>query len=143
MSWEQVQFTVAGKPKGCYIITDDVLKSVPQIKDFEVGILHLFIKHTSAALTINENWDSSVLNDLNDSLDRMVPDNVDYQHLQMGEGIEDCTLHIKTVVVGSSLSIPIKNGRLVLGTWQGIYLCEFRLERHARTIVATINGKTK
>ncbi|RCK56479.1 hypothetical protein Cantr_05307 [Candida viswanathii] len=143
MSWEQVQFSIPGKPKGIYIITDDVLRSVPQIKEFEVGILHLFIKHTSAALTINENWDSAVLTDVASTLDRLVPKDVYYEHEQQGEGKNDAMSHSQSVLVGPSLSIPIKNGRLALGTWQGIYLCEFRVERHSRTIIATINGKKK
>lgn len=144
MSWEQVQFTIPGKPYGSYIITDEVLKNVPQIKDYEIGMLNLFLKHTSAGLTINENWDPSVLVDLHNSLERTVPNDAGYEHeISGGEGPYDLTSHIKNLLVGCSLNIPIRNGSLALGTWQGIYLCELRLERHSRTIVATINGKKK
>lgn len=141
MSWDQTKFTLSPKSKGCYLITDDVIRSVPQIKDYEMGILNLFLQHTSAALSINENWDPDARTDLDKSLDRIAPEGDFYLH--DAEGPDDSVLHIKSSTIGVSLSIPITNGRLSLGQWQGIYLCEFRRYRHSRTIVATINGKKK
>jgi len=121
------------------LITDEVLKNVPEIKNYEIGILNLFLQHTSAGLTLNENCDPDVREDLTTSLDRIAPEGDFYIHDD--EGPDDMPGHVKCTTVGVNLSIPISNGRLAMGTWQGIYLCEFRTYQHTRKIVATINGK--
>lgn len=139
MSWDQVKFSLAPRAKGSYLITEEVLKAVPQIKEYEVGILHLFTQHTSCGLTLNENWDPDVRADMTSSFDRIVPEGNFYIHSD--EGPDDMPGHVKSTLAGVSLSIPITNGKLALGTWQGIYLCEFRTYRHTRKLVATINGK--
>ncbi|KAL6453627.1 SPAC4A8.02c UPF0047 protein C4A8.02c [Candida maltosa Xu316] len=141
MSWDQAKITLSPRSKGCYLITDDIVKGIPQIKDYEFGILNLFLQHTSAAITINENWDPDVRSDLDSSLDRIVPEGDYYLHVD--EGPDDSVSHIKSSTIGVSLSIPITNGKLGLGTWQGIYLCEFRKYRHSRNIIATVNGQKK
>ncbi|CAN6669361.1 hypothetical protein TRVA0_041S01068 [Trichomonascus vanleenenianus] len=141
MSWNQVTFKLQPRTKGVYLVTDEIYSNVPQLKNYEKGMLNLFIKHTSAGLSINENYDPDVRTDMSNALDRIVPEDADYLHTD--EGPDDSTSHIKSSLVGSSLNIPISNGRLALGTWQGIYLCEFRNARHTRSIVATINGQTK
>ncbi|ODV80352.1 UPF0047-domain-containing protein [Suhomyces tanzawaensis NRRL Y-17324] len=138
MSWEQTKFALSARSKGTYLITDEVLSNIPQIKNYKVGLLHLFLQHTSAGLTLNENCDPDVREDFTNSMDRMVPEGDFYIHAD--EGPDDMPGHVKSSTIGVSLSIPISNGRLALGTWQGIYLCEFRTYRHTRKIVATING---
>ncbi|KAK6456283.1 uncharacterized protein RJT20DRAFT_5674 [Scheffersomyces xylosifermentans] len=140
-SWEQVKFSLSPRSKGSYLITDEVLAKVPQIKNYEVGILHLFLQHTSAALSLNENCDPDVRQDMTMALDKVAPEGNDYIHAD--EGPDDMPGHVKSSVVGVSLSIPISNGRLATGTWQGIYFLEFRTYKHTRKIVATINGQKK
>jgi len=116
------------------LITDIIRK---QLKFPESGILHLFIKHTSAGLTINENYDPTVLDDFETSFNILAPENMDY-YTHTIEGSDDMPAHIKSTLTGSSVSIPVTDGKLNLGVWQGIYLCEFRNGNRARKIVATI-----
>lgn len=142
MSWFQTQFTLPAKARGSYLITDIVTKEVPQIKDYKVGILHLFMQHTSAGLSLNENWDSDVRSDMSDALDRIVPQDKSgdlYRH--SCEGPDDMPAHIKSALVGASVSVPIRDGKLATGTWQGIWYLEFRAAKHSRRIVATIQGE--
>lgn len=121
-------------PRGFHIITDIIVR---QLIFPEIGLLNLFIKHTSAGLTINENFDPTVLDDFETVFNRMVPDNNSlYTHIM--EGSDDMPAHIKSVLTGNSVTIPITNGQLNLGTWQGIYLCEFRNGSRKRNITATI-----
>ncbi len=122
------------RKRGFHLITDEVVKSInlPQ-----KGLLHLFLKHTSAGLTINENADPSVRVDFESSFNHLVPENMDY-YTHTCEGPDDMPAHIKTALVGNELSIPITNGELNLGTWQGVYLCEFRDSASERTIIGTI-----
>jgi secondary thiamine-phosphate synthase enzyme len=130
----QKDITLPFFSRGFHIITDIIIREIdlPQL-----GLLHLFVKHTSAGLTINENFDSSVLNDFETFFNKMVPETSGFfTHTE--EGPDDMPSHIKASMVGSSVSIPITNGKLNLGTWQGIYLCEFRNGRRARKITATI-----
>lgn len=138
MSWEQVKFTLSPRTKGSYLISDEVLAKVPQIRQYKVGVLHLFLQHTSAAITLNENCDPDVRVDMTSLWDRIVPEGDMYVHAD--EGPDDMPAHVKSSAVGVSLSIPITNGRLATGTWQGIYLLEFRRMRHTRRLVATLNG---
>lgn len=137
-SWDQVKIAFNPRSKGCYLVTNEVVDKVPQIKDYEIGQLNLFLQHTSAALTLNENCDPDVREDMVTSLDRIAPEGDFYIHAD--EGPDDMPGHVKSATVGVSLTIPISNGRLATGTWQGIYLCEFRHARHQRRAVATING---
>ena len=132
---QQVEFTLKGKNRGFHLITDEVLHHLPKLP--QVGLLHLFIKHTSAGLTINENADPDVQTDLNTIFDRLVREREPY-YIHTCEGADDMPAHAKSTIVGVNLTIPITNGRLNLGTWQGIYLCEFRNRAAGRKIVATI-----
>lgn len=121
-------------PRGFHIITDIIVR---QLNFPEIGLLNLFIKHTSAGLTVNENFDPTVLDDFETVFNRMVPDNNTlYTHIM--EGSDDMPAHIKSVLTGNSVTIPITKGKLNLGTWQGIYLCEFRNGSRRRNITATI-----
>lgn len=134
----QTEFTVGPFPRGIHLVTGEVLRNLPKLP--EKGLLNLLIKHTSAALALNENADPDVRHDLNMIFDRLVPENAPY-YLHTDEGPDDMPSHAKSVMVGSSLSIPITGGRLNLGIWQGIYLCEFRDCGSPRRIVATIIGE--
>lgn len=131
----QVEINLPPFSKGFHLITDIIVKQLPQLP--AMGILHLFIKHTSAGLTINENADPSVRTDINEFFNRLVPEDLAY-FTHTIEGPDDMPAHIKVSILGYSVSIPISEGRLNLGTWQGIYLCEFRNRGSARRMVATI-----
>lgn len=133
----QVEFNIGQKRRGVHLITDEVVRALPKLP--QSGILHLFIKHTSAALTINENADPSVRFDMNQIFDRVVPERQSY-FTHTFEGDDDMPAHAKATFVGSSITVPITGGRLNLGTWQGIYLCEFRDYGGSRKLVATILG---
>jgi secondary thiamine-phosphate synthase enzyme len=140
MSFSQNTIKLSSRSRGCYLITDEITNSLPDLKFYKVGLLNLFLQHTSAGLTLNENWDSDVRDDMIDSLSRMAPeDETLYRH--DAEGPDDMPAHIKSSLVGASLTIPIREGRLATGTWQGIWLCEFRRSRHSRNVVATIQGE--
>lgn len=117
-----------------------MIAGLPELSAQKVGVLHLFIQHTSAALTINENTAADVRADLEMALNRIVPDSWPYKHDE--EGADDMPAHVKASLLGSSVSIPITNGKLALGTWQGIYLAEFRDKAPARMLVATIQGES-
>ena len=137
--WIQKTITLSPKSRGFHIITHDVLENIPEIKDFKTGILQLFIKHTSASLTINENADPTVLADFESHFNMLAPENQSYyQHTF--EGSDDMPAHLKASLLGSSVSIPITDGRLNLGTWQGIYLCEHRNRGSDRKLIITIQG---
>jgi len=131
----QVRIELPKFTRGMHLITDIVIDKLPPLP--EKGLLNLFIQHTSAALTINENADPSVRLDLDEFFNRIVPENQSWFKHTM-EGTDDMPAHIKTAIIGFSLQIPICNGMLCLGTWQGIYLCEFRNHGGSRSIVATI-----
>lgn len=131
----QCEFALSARSKGFHIITDEVLSSIGKLP--KTGLLHLFIQHTSAGLTINENADSTVRHDLDKSFDELAPENQPfYKHTV--EGPDDMPAHVKSILCDSSVTIPVTNGKLNLGTWQGIYLCEFRKHAGPRKIVATI-----
>ncbi len=131
----QKEFQLSPFPRGYHIITREVLQAVGELP--QVGFLHLFIKHTSAGLCINENADPSVLTDFESIFNKIVPENMPFLTHTI-EGPDDMPAHIKAAMVGSSVMIPITNGRLNFGTWQGIYLCEFRNRGGGRKLVATI-----
>lgn len=132
----QVEFALSEKSRGFHLITNEVLSHLPSPLP-QVGMLHLFVKHTSCGLSINENADPDVRSDMAKIFDRMIKEGETYYDHTL-EGLDDMPAHAKSTVVGVSLSIPITNGRLNLGTWQGIYLCEFRNYGGRRRIVATI-----
>jgi len=131
----QIEFKLKSRNKGCHLVTNEVLSALPPLP--KCGILNLFIKHTSAALSINENADPDVRHDLDAALNDIVKERKPY-YLHTLEGDDDMPAHIKASLIGSSLSIPITNGKLNMGIWQGIYLCEFRDSASSRSIVATI-----
>ncbi|WP_300729256.1 secondary thiamine-phosphate synthase enzyme YjbQ [uncultured Rikenella sp.] len=134
---EQVVFTLRARPRGFHLITDEVMAALPALP--EAGLLHLFIRHTSAALTINENADPDVRVDLEAIFDRLVPERQPYFRHTL-EGDDDMPAHAKASLVGSGVTVPIAGGRLALGRWQGIYLGEFRDRAQGREVVATIVG---
>jgi secondary thiamine-phosphate synthase enzyme len=136
--WLQTQIALPPLPRGFHLITDRILGSLPQLADFRIGIMHVFIQHTSASLTINESADPDVRRDLESGLNRLVPESLTYRHTC--EGPDDMPAHLKSSLMGSSLAIPLSNGRLLLGTWQGIYLCEHRNRGTSRRLVVTIHG---
>ena len=130
-------FSLPAVPRGIHLVTSQVEKFLPKLPD--LGLLHLFIQHTSAGLTLNENADPTVRSDMAISLDELVRENASYYQHTI-EGADDMPAHIKVTLVGNSVSIPITNGKLNLGTWQGIYLCEFRNNGGERNLIATIIG---
>lgn len=135
----QKKIILKSKKRGFHLITDEVLAQLSEIKKIEIGIAHLFIQHTSASLTLNENASPDVRVDLENSMNKIVPEgSALYTH--RFEGSDDMPAHIKASLLGSSLTIPITNGAFNLGTWQGIYLCEHRNDGGARNIVVTLFG---
>jgi len=136
MGWQHT-FSLEKRAKGCHLITDEVISHIlPGLENVKVGMLFLFIQHTSAALTVNENYDRDVRKDMDMALDNIVPERLNWRHTD--EGPDDSVSHTKASLIGSSISIPITDGQLNLGTWQGIYLTEFRHAAHTRRVVATI-----
>ena len=132
---KNITITLHPRKRGIHLITDEILDKLGKLP--ESGLLNLFIQHTSAGLTVNENADPSVRVDLEASFDLMIPENAPhYTHIY--EGPDDMPAHIKSVLTGNSVQIPIQHGRLALGTWQGVYLCEFRDSGGSRKVVATI-----
>ena len=132
---QQIEFRLVAKRRGCHLITGEILRQLPELP--ETGLLNVFVKHTSCGLTINENADPEVRTDLDNILDHLVPELQPYYEHTM-EGDDDMPAHAKSSLMGVSLTIPISNHRLNLGTWQGIYLCEFRDYGGERTIVLTV-----
>tara|TARA_Y100000816_G_C26088198_1_gene574603 strand:- start:680 stop:1105 length:426 start_codon:yes stop_codon:yes gene_type:complete len=137
--WIQKKISLTPRSRGFHIITDNILENIPELKDFKAGILQLFIKHTSASLTINENADPTVRIDFESHFNILAPENKDY-YKHTCEGPDDMPAHLKSSILGSSVSIPITDGKLNLGVWQGIYLCEHRDHGTVRKLIATIQG---
>jgi len=125
--------------RGFHLITSEILKSIPELKEIRAGILHVFIKHTSASLTLNENADPTVRSDFESHFNKMVPENMPYYKHDY-EGSDDMPAHIKASILGSSITVPISNGKINVGIWQGIYLCEHRNYGGARNLVLTAYG---
>jgi secondary thiamine-phosphate synthase enzyme len=139
MNMYQQAVRLRARPRGFHIITDEVLQAMPELRELKTGICQVFIQHTSASLTINENADPTVRMDFEMYFNKTVPENdPDYRHDD--EGSDDMPAHLKAAMLGSSVMIPIRNGRLALGTWQGIYLCEHRNHGGSRGIVITAWG---
>jgi secondary thiamine-phosphate synthase enzyme len=139
MKWFQKKISLAARPRGCHLVTRDVLDQLPELAQLRVGILHVFIQHTSASITINENADDDVRRDLESSLNSLVPEDFPYVHTI--EGPDDMPAHVKASLMGSSVLIPVADGRLMLGTWQGIFLCEHRNRASSRSLVLTVWGE--
>ena len=137
--WIQKKISLTPRARGFHIITDNILENIPELKDFKAGILQLFIKHTSASLTINENADPTVRIDFESHFNILAPENKNY-YKHTCEGPDDMPAHLKSSILGSSVSIPITDGNLILGVWQGIYLCEHRDHGTVRKLIATIQG---
>lgn len=135
---EQIEFTLRPLPRGIHLITADVMRLLPRLP--HRGLLNLLIKHTSAALALNENADPDVRHDLDAIFNNLVRENAPY-YLHTDEGPDDMPSHAKSVIVGSALTLPVTDGRLNLGIWQGIYLCEFRNNGGPRCVVATVIGE--
>ncbi|ACA86499.1 secondary thiamine-phosphate synthase enzyme YjbQ [Shewanella woodyi] len=138
--WIQKEFNLTSKPRGFHLITDEILNAIEEIASLQIGVLHIFIQHTSAALTLNENADPSVRVDFERYFNRLAPENEAY-YTHTYEGPDDMPAHLKSSLLGASLTIPITNGTLNLGTWQGIYLCEARDRASSRHLIATIQGE--
>lgn len=138
--WYQKEITLSPKSRGFHLITNEITSKLDKMSDIKTGVAHIFIKHTSAGLTINENADPSVRRDFETHFNRMVPEDMSmFEHTL--EGADDMTSHLKSSILGHSVTIPISNGRLNLGTWQGVYLCEHRNRGGSRRLVVTIHGE--
>jgi secondary thiamine-phosphate synthase enzyme len=140
--WAQHEIQLRSYPRGFHLVTREIEEGVPELRELRVGIAHIFIKHTSASLTLNENASPDVRHDFAAWFDRAVPDGADYFRHTL-EGDDDMPAHIKSSLLGSSLSIPVTNGRLALGTWQGIYLCEHRDNGGMRKLTVTLWGESR
>ena len=139
--WVQKQITLPGKRRGYHLVTREVLDGIPELADCRVGLLHVFIRHTSASLTVNENADPDVRVDFETAMNHAVPESLPYVHTL--EGPDDMPAHVKASMMGSSVSLPVSGGRLATGTWQGIYLCEHRDRGGPRSLVLTLQGESE
>lgn len=138
--WTQQEIALRPRERGFHLVTEEVTVALPELASTQVGLLHLFLQHTSAALTINENADPTVRGDFERHFNQAVPEGAPYfRHTD--EGSEDMPAHIKSSLLGCSLTIPVRRGRLALGTWQGIYLCEHRNHGGTRRLLATLWGE--
>jgi secondary thiamine-phosphate synthase enzyme len=139
--WIQKEFKLKARPRGFHLVTDEVLSAIPELQSIRCGLLNILLKHTSASLTINENADPTVRQDFESFFNKSVPEDEPYYRHDY-EGSDDMPAHLKSSILGATLTIPITNGRLNLGTWQGIYLCEHRNHGGSRSLVATIQGES-
>ncbi len=139
MPWTQHIHQLAARRRGFHLITQEIVEALPGINDLDVGLLHVFLQHTSASLSVNENADPDVPLDLETSLSAIASE--DFPHRHTCEGPDDMPAHVKSSLLGCSLSLPIQGGRLCLGTWQGIYLCEHRNHANRRRVVLTLQGE--
>ena len=137
--WLQREISLRARPRGFHLVTDEVLGALPELREMEVGLCHLFIRHTSASLTLNENASPDVRRDFATWFDDAVPEEFAWTHTI--EGPDDMPAHIKASLLGPSLSLPVSSGRLATGTWQGIYLCEHRDHGGARSLIITLSGE--
>ena len=142
MSWYQKEISLDSSSRGFHLITEEVVSQLPELKKIKIGLMHILIKHTSASITLNENYDPDVRSDMEKYFSKTIKENEPwYDH--NSEGPDDMPAHIKSTLIGNSLTIPITNGHLNLGTWQGIYLCEHRINGGSRKIIVTIFGEEK
>ncbi|KAK6166613.1 hypothetical protein SNE40_023264 [Patella caerulea] len=140
-TWFQKELSVGSRKRGCHNITDEIKRGLPEVNQVQIGLLNINIKHTSASLVLNECWDSDVRVDMEMMLNKLVPEGLNYKH--SCEGPDDMPAHVKAALLGSSVTIPITQGQLNLGTWQGVWLCEHRDRASSRHLVCTIQGATK
>ncbi|GBD87887.1 hypothetical protein BMS3Abin03_01821 [bacterium BMS3Abin03] len=140
MTWIQKEITLAERPRGFHLITDEILQNVPEIQSIKIGLVHLLLKHTSASLSLNENFDPDVRKDMENYFLNSVKENETY-YLHKSEGADDMPAHIKSSILGTTLTLPVTNGQINLGTWQGIYLCEHRNYGGARRVLITLEGE--
>ncbi len=138
--WIQKQINLTAKQRGFHLVTNEIIKEIAELKEMNVGLLHLFMQHTSASLAINENADPDVRIDMEAYFNRAIAENEPY-YRHVLEGSDDMPAHLKAVVLGNELTIPVSKKRLLMGTWQGIYLCEHRNYAGSRKIIATLNGE--
>jgi secondary thiamine-phosphate synthase enzyme len=138
--WLQRDLTLRPRPRGFHLVTAEIVEALPELSRLEVGLAHLFIRHTSAALTLNENASPDVRRDFATWFDRAVPDGASYWTHTL-EGPDDMPAHVKGALLGPSLGLPVRDGRLALGTWQGVYLCELRDSGGPRSLTATLHGQ--
>lgn len=141
MTWFQSIISLPPMARGFHLITSKILDGIPQVSQLRIGLLHVFIQHTSASLTINENADPDVRIDMETAINRVAPEDLPFVHTL--EGPDDMPAHVKSSLLGSSVTIPIAGGRLCLGTWQGVYLCEHRNRAGSRSLVLTAQGEKK
>lgn len=139
--WIQKEIQLPPYRRGFHLITNEILGAIPEIKKMDIGLLNILIKHTSASLTINENADPTVRKDFESFFNRLAPEEQPY-YLHNDEGSDDLPAHLKSSLLGASLNIPVTRGRLNLGIWQGVYLCEHRNHGGSRTLVLTLQGQT-
>jgi secondary thiamine-phosphate synthase enzyme len=139
--WIQREITLRPRPRGFHLVTGEVESALPELRDVRVGIAHLFIRHTSASLTLNENASPDVRRDFESFFNDAVPEDAPYW-THTTEGPDDMPAHIKASVLGPALTLPVNGGRFALGTWQGVYLCEHRDRGGARSLVVTVFGET-
>ncbi|MCB0100181.1 MAG: secondary thiamine-phosphate synthase enzyme YjbQ [Caldilineaceae bacterium] len=142
MNWLQKELTLAPRPRGFHLVTAEIVRQLPELADFKVGLAHVFIQHTSASLALNENADPTVRQDMEAHFNVLAPENAPY-YRHTYEGPDDMPAHIKAVLTGSELTVPIRDGALALGTWQGIYLCEHRDRGGGRRLIITIQGQVR
>lgn len=140
MIWVQRKITIPAQRRGFHLITSLIQHEIEELGQIDIGMLHVFIQHTSASLTINENADPDVQVDLESSINTIAPENFPYIHTM--EGPDDMPAHVKASLLGASVSVPVCNGRLLLGTWQGIYLAEHRDRASSRNLILTLQGST-
>jgi secondary thiamine-phosphate synthase enzyme len=140
--WLQREITLRPRERGFHLVTREVLDELPELGELRVGMLQLFIRHTSASLTLNENASPDVRRDFERYFDEAVPEDAPYWTHTM-EGPDDMPAHIKASVLGPTLTLPVAEGRLALGTWQGVYLCEHRYRGGARSVLATAWGESR
>jgi secondary thiamine-phosphate synthase enzyme len=138
--WAQRQITLSPRPRGFHLVTNEVVEALPEVGDLRVVLLHLLIQHTSASLALNENASPDVRRDFESWSNQAVPERPDYWTHTL-EGDDDMPAHIKAALFGPSLTLPIAHGRLALGTWQGVYLCEHRNRGGSRSVMATVWGE--
>lgn len=139
MAWLQRHVSLGPFRRGFHLVTRQIVEALPELQQFRVGQLQVFIQHTSASLTISENADVEVRSDLEAMFNQLAPESFPYEHTY--EGPDDMPAHVKSVILGHDVLIPISNGRLALGTWQGIYMCEHRNRANTRNLVLTIQGE--
>jgi secondary thiamine-phosphate synthase enzyme len=137
--WLQREISLDPRPRGFHLVTDEVVGALPELRDLRVGLCHLFIRHTSASLTLNENASPDVRHDFATWFDGAIPEDFAWTHTL--EGADDMPAHVKASLLGPSLSLPVRDGRLALGTWQGLYLCEHRDRGGSRSVLATLLGE--